>query len=280
MTDPAASQAPDPSIVTDDSIFLFDTTEWIDPPLFVTELPETSPETNLRILGEKEYRDKSTPTQWHRYMVLGRYAIDGFTFDSLMDSINTEPKSAFCAIWYQYTYHLDRNMAIPPKLQQWAQHRAQPFLAKHAYATFQVDTLRAPWKLYSRLNTLPNPWAEVQGSKQKQKSRIKQAKVTNPYKKSSKRPSSTPATIPEETSTNSNTTGTTPPTLSGQKRTQDEVSAASSTDGKLSALIPESNIPVCDGTKRVVFRWKLPIELSRISSQSTEIQNEIYTVVN
>ena len=279
MTEPAASQVLDPAIVPDDSIFSFETTDWIDPPIFVTELPETSPETNIRLLGEKEYRDKVTPTLWHRYIALGRYAMDGFTFDSLMDSIDTEPKSAFCAIWYQFNYHLDRDMEIPDKLQQWAQHRAQPYLAKHVYATFQVDTLRTNWADFSRLNSLPNPWAEVQSQKQKKKKGSK-SKVSNPYKKSSRRTSSTPATIPEEDSTNSPNTSATTPTLSGQKRTQDEVSTASSKDGKLSALIPESNTPVCDGTKRVVLRWKLPIELSRISTQSTEIQKEIHTVLN
>ena len=48
----------------------------------------------------------------------------------------------------------------------------------------------------------------------------------------------------------------------------------------MSALLPESNVPVCDGTKRVIFRWKVPLNLSRISSQSTELQKEIHALVN
>ena len=281
MTDPAAIQVFDTFTATEDSIFSFDTTDWVDPPIFVTELPETSEESNIRILGEKEYRDSVTPTLWHRYLTLGRYATDGFTFDSLMENIDTEPKAALCAIWYQTNYYLDRQMDIPFKLQQWSQHRAQPYLAKHAFATFQVDTLRTSWKDYSRLNSLPNPWSEVPGTKQKQKPK-QRPKVTNPYKKAS-RPHgtvNTPTTIPEEESATSNATSATPPTLSGQKRTKDDVSATSSTDGKMSALLPDSNVPVCDGTKRVIFRWKVPINLSRISSQSTEIQKEIHALIN
>ena len=212
MTEPAASPVPDPSTATEESIFSFETSEWIDPPIFVTKLPETSPEINIRILAEKEYRESATPMLWHRYITLGRYVTDGFFFDSLMESIDTEPKAALCAIWYQLNYHLDRNMEIPFKLQQWSQHRAQPLLAKHAYATFQVDALRTSWADFSRLNSLPNPWAEVNSPKQKQKKRPK-TKVTNPYKKP-KRPSATPATIPEEESTN-NTSATPPQTLSG-----------------------------------------------------------------
>jgi hypothetical protein len=153
--------------------------------------------------------------------------------------------------------------------------------AKHAYATFQVDTLRTPWKDFSRLNSLPNPWSEVYGTKQKQTSKPPTA-IVNHYKKAS-RPQgtvNTPPTIPEEESANSNTTTATPPTLSGQKRTKDDVSVTSSTDGKMSALIPDSNVPVCDGTKRVIFRWKVPINLSRISSQSTELQKEIHALIN
>jgi hypothetical protein len=166
MTEPAASQVPDPSIATEESIFSFETTDWIDPPIYVTELPETSPETNIRIfLGEKEYRESVTPTLWHRYLTLGRYVTDGFSFDSLMESIDTDPKAAFCAMWYQLNYHLDRQMELPYKLQQWSQHRAQPYLAKYAYATFQVDTIRTSWADFSRLNSLPNPWAEVQSPK-------------------------------------------------------------------------------------------------------------------
>jgi hypothetical protein len=84
MTDPAAQQPLDPLIVPDESVFSFEPTDWTDPPLFLTELPETSPETNIRILGEKEYRDSTNPTNWQRFLVLGRYAVDGFTFDNII----------------------------------------------------------------------------------------------------------------------------------------------------------------------------------------------------
>jgi hypothetical protein len=152
-------------------------------------------------------------------------------------------------------------------------------LAKHAFATFQVDTKRTTWKEYSRLNSLPNPWAEV-GPKQKDKSKRK--KVVNPYKKTSRSqgPVNKPTTIPEEESATSTNTSVTPPPLSGQKRTKDDVSVNSLTDGKMSALLPESNVPVCDGTKRVIFRWKVPLNLSRISTQSEELQKEIHALVN
>ena len=57
-------------------------------------------------------------------------------------------------------------------------------MATHAFATFQVGTQCTSWRDYSRLNSLPNPWDEISGPKQK---KLKQeVKVHNPYKKASR----------------------------------------------------------------------------------------------
>ncbi|KAI2506579.1 hypothetical protein MHU86_7894 [Fragilaria crotonensis] len=90
-----------------DPIFDFDTSTWIDPPVYVTTLPETTPESNIREMTEKEYRDSTTPTLWHRYITLGRYVVD-FTFDSIMEDGVIDPLKMHCLVWYQYAYHLDQ----------------------------------------------------------------------------------------------------------------------------------------------------------------------------
>ena len=94
MTDPAALQPLNPLTAPDELAFSSETTDWIDPPIFLSELPETSPETDIRLLGEKKYRESTNPTNWQRYLELGRYVVDGFTFGNSMESIDTEPKSA------------------------------------------------------------------------------------------------------------------------------------------------------------------------------------------
>ena len=71
--------------------FDFSITEWLDAPLYVSDLPETTPETNIRVMTEQEYRKSTTPSHWHRYLILGRYAVDGFTFDASMDDIVADP---------------------------------------------------------------------------------------------------------------------------------------------------------------------------------------------
>ena len=99
--DPAASPFKPPLIPPDEPLFDFSTTNWIDPPVFTTTLPQTTPESNIRAQTEKEYRSSTTPTAWNRYITLGRYATDGFTFDFIMSEGTTDPHKMYCLIWFQ-----------------------------------------------------------------------------------------------------------------------------------------------------------------------------------
>ena len=102
-SDSAVSPLKPPSILRDDPPFDFSISEWIDPPTFKTiVLPETTPESNIRAHTEQEYRSATTPTAWYRYVTLGRYVTDGFTFDSIMDEGSNEPHKMHCLIWYQF----------------------------------------------------------------------------------------------------------------------------------------------------------------------------------
>ncbi|KAI2498103.1 hypothetical protein MHU86_16413 [Fragilaria crotonensis] len=181
-----------------DPIFDFDTSTWIDPPVNVTTLPETTPESNIREMTEKEYRDSTTPTLWHRYITLGRYVVDGFTFDSIMEEGVIDPLKMHCLVWYQYVYHLDQKIDIPPKLQAWGATRSQPYLAKHADSAFKLDTNITTWKEFSRTQSLSNPWSEVTSKSNKPK----KANPTKTFVTASSLLSnrSKPGTIAEETS--------------------------------------------------------------------------------
>jgi hypothetical protein len=113
-----ASTSPTVPPLQDDTLD-FSTDVWFDPPPYITDLPEISPETNIHILAEIEYRKSAIPTEWLRYMTLGRYAVDGFTFNTIMEESTTEPLKMHCLIWFQYSYHLDYQLEIPAKLQAW-----------------------------------------------------------------------------------------------------------------------------------------------------------------
>jgi hypothetical protein len=165
---PADSQLTSVSVPPDDPIFDFTRTDWLDPPTFITNLPETTKESNIRDMAEKEYRASTTPTAWHRYVTLGRYATDGFTFDSIMSELLIDPRKVHCLIWYQYSYHLAQKIVIPAKLHAWYSKRSKPFLVNnHLTTAFDLDTKKSSWTDYSRSQSLSNPWSEVQSAKQK-----------------------------------------------------------------------------------------------------------------
>ncbi|KAI2508456.1 hypothetical protein MHU86_5983 [Fragilaria crotonensis] len=276
-SDPAALQLPTFLNPPDDSIFDFDISDWIDPPVYVTNLPETTPESNIRAMAEMEYKKTTTPTAWHRYVTLGRYVVDGFTFDSIMDEGSADPLKMYCLVWYQYAYHLDHEIDIPPKLQAWGARKAQPFLANHAISAFTLDTKTTSWKDFSRSQSLSNPWSEVTPKQRKPKN-----KGTSPAVKpsvsavSARGTRSNPGTIAEENSKNSDSTDS-----RGQKRPayhEDDNSAGS--NAKQSVLIPNSNVPVCDGTHRVTLRWKTSLDITRISRQTEELKEEIYKLLD
>lgn len=80
-------------------------------------LPRIPPETDLkrynRMSTKTDYRNETNPTSWHRYFTLERYVLDGTSFDKIMDRFYDEPPRAQSRIWYQYMYHIDRNIDIP-----------------------------------------------------------------------------------------------------------------------------------------------------------------------
>lgn len=276
-SDPAVLQLPTPPNPPDDPIFDFDISTWIDPPVYVTNLPETTPESNIRAMAEMEYRKSTTPTAWHRYVTLGRYVVDGFTFDSIMDEGSADPLKMYCLVWYQYAYHLDHEIDIPPKLQAWGTRKAQPFLATHAISAFTLDTKTTSWKDFSRSQSLSNPWSEVTPKQRKPKNRGTPLAVKpSGLAVSARGTRSNPGTIAEENSKNSDSTDS-----RGQQRPVyhvDDNSAAS--NAKQSVLIPNLNVPVCDGTHRVTLRWKTSLDITRLSRQTQEMKEEIYKLLD
>ncbi len=114
------------------------------------------------------------------------------------------------------------------------------------------------WKEFSRTQSLSNPWSEVANKQRKQK----KANPLTPYVMAASivRNRSKPVTIAEETSKASTSTES-----RGQKRSIDQDDNSAVSVGKQSVLIPNLNIPVCDGTYRVTLRWKTSLDMTRIS---------------
>ena len=273
---PADSQLTAATVPPDDPDFDFTTTDWLDPPKFVTNLPETTKESDIRSMAEKEHRDSTTPTAWHRYVTLGRYVTDGFTFDSIMSDILTDPRKVHCLIWFQYSYHLDHTIVIPPKLHSWYTLRSKPFLVKNnLFTVFQLNTKKTTWMEFSRSQSLSNPWSEVLSSKQKKKKKdLSTSSFASAASILGNR--SKPSTIVEEPSSKSSDSTTS----RGTKRTAGNDAKSTSSDGKKSVLEESLNVPVGDGTHRVTVRWKTKIDLYKASGQSQAIKDGIYNLLN
>ena len=271
LTESVDTQLTTPNVPPDEPDFDFTVAEWIDPPVYVTNL-ETTPDSDVRALAEEEYRKSTTPTAWHRYVTLGRYVVDGFTFDSIMDEGPSEPLKMHCMIWFQYSYHMDHQIDIPPKLQSWATKRSQSFLTTNAAHVFQLDTTKTTWQAFSRSLSLSNPWSEV-SSKKKQKAKKAESSKRQPPA-SALGNHTKPVTIPEEESHSSKSTEP-----RGQKRSVDHDEQSAASMGKQSVLIPDLNVPVCDGTYRITLRWKTSLDLNQISNQSQAMKEGIYNLL-
>jgi hypothetical protein len=91
--------------------------------------------------------DTSNPTNWNRYINPGYYAImEGSMFDLIWTTQKANPMTLYQIIWYNYHFHVDRNMDIPAKLNNWATQIAHPYLSLHDPKSFDMDTIRNQWK--------------------------------------------------------------------------------------------------------------------------------------
>lgn len=275
-----------------DPVFGFLTTKWIDPGNLASTKAETEKDRNTRISMENTYRQHTNPTSWNRYCTLGRYAVDGNTFDTIWKEFEVDPLRVHCLIWYNYMYHVDRNMDIPEKLDSWATKRSQVYLAIHAATVLSVDTNRMTWKAFTLEQSISTPWTKVGAIKQKQSQKQPAAKSIQsvlPFKRASSLIGESPTpTITEgneiESSsamslqTNPSTKGIDKPTTS----TRDANDTTSQTDsiGKVSALIKDLDVPLNDGTHRITIRWKVDFDIQNSSKQSAELTRRIYDLLN
>lgn len=100
-----------------------------------------------------------------------------------------------------------------------------------------------------------------------------------PATRFSKQPSQTsPSPIPEETDESIETSGLQLKAQENNTRSEKSISStsmASSYDAKQSALIPNSNIPLNDGTHWVTFHIQMTSDTHNVEKQSDELTQSI-----
>ena len=289
-TDPTASEsstgAPTADVASPsiDNTSDFSVSDWVAPPLFVPHRDERTTQRAARQQAEHVYRARTTPTLWNRYLTLARYALIGPDFDSDMEVFDSDPMKVHCVVWYNYIYHIDRNMEVPPKLEAWAIQRSEPYLRTEKASALTVDTISTTWCNYAKKSSLQPNWSYVPANKKKpKKSPAKKQTLLKPYMSAASKLNSTPRfkkpeTIPEEPSKGDSSRSSTPGGSTNRTQARDDESDVS--DSKMSALLPNLHVPVCDGTYRVTLRWKVPIAVHNISRQQKEMQNAIYDTLH
>jgi hypothetical protein len=260
-----------------DDIFDFTIQEWVAASLIVPHKDERSTNVKRRHQQEHVYRSKTTPTNWHRYLTLGRYALSGPDFDTLMNDKEVDALKLHCVIWYNYMFHVDRMMECPPKLEAWAIHRSKPYLTKHQINALTVDTELLDWDRYAKQQALSENWTQVQKKPNSKSTSSKKQTLLTPFVSAAKaeKSQSKPKTIPEETSEQSSSEKATSQISSTSKDASSAVS-----DGKMSVLIPSLNVPVCDGTYRVTFRLTVSGDQMVKYRNPDTMKDEIFTFLN
>ena len=268
----AVSQALLSVFAADDPLIDFTVPEWFAPPLYVPHTKESPAGARIRQTKEKDYRATATRSQWRRYLTLGRYALSGPDFDAAMEDYDSDPIKVHCLIWYNFNYHVDRYMESPPKLEAWAIKFSQPYLEKHRESSLLLDTKITQWSEYAKQQSLTESWSKVTSKHRpsdKQNSKASKVTASSGHRKQ-------PTTISEE---NSKESSSAPSSCGGDRPMQTDESSQPSAVTKMSDLIPNLNVPVCDGTHRVTIRWKMPIEISRISRQASDMKEAIYKLL-
>lgn len=96
------------------------------------------------------YKNDTDCMFWHRYFTLGRYVVDGYTFDKILQNIDSDPLKAHCLIWYQDMYHIDRKMDMPINLEVWATNKLMVHLAIYSPGVLLLDTSKTSWSALLR----------------------------------------------------------------------------------------------------------------------------------
>ncbi len=98
----------------------FNTEDWI-------QIPRQFPEalingTTMTLCKENDsvYQKIGNALTWERYITLGYHAYDHcFQFETQWERMKANKKDALTFIWHVYSYHLNRGLDMPKKLNDW-----------------------------------------------------------------------------------------------------------------------------------------------------------------
>ena len=136
---PALPDAHDPNF----TIYEFTSTDWDPPPVPKDIDWFGKEERTIRDTHAYAYQQFGTTYNWARYAHLRYFAYVNCTeFDKIWSEVDQDPLSAYCAIWYNFMYHVERGMPMPEQLKAWALNIFHDFLEYHDAKYIHIDTIK------------------------------------------------------------------------------------------------------------------------------------------
>ena len=180
MTDPTGDATVPPPAIPDSNdphhqIYAFTSTDWDLPPVPKDIDWFGKEERTIRDAHAYAYQQFGTTYHWARYVHLGYFAYVNCTeFDKIWTKLDQDPLSIHRAIWYNFMYHVERDMPMTEQLNAWTLNISHDFLEYYDVKFLTIDTLKHPNGVRSAIdNSNPNEpdeqtWIPVPDKKKQQ----------------------------------------------------------------------------------------------------------------
>ena len=151
-------------------LYGFQCDKWLDHPMPSGPDWFSSEERARRNANALAYRQKETKENWNRYLLLGFFVFaDCFECDKLWAEMENDPLQVHRAIRYNFRFHVDQEIDIPPTLNAWAMNVSRVYLLHFDPITLhEADTLVYSWKKMPFMTRVdsdgdPSDWIPVAG---------------------------------------------------------------------------------------------------------------------
>jgi len=308
-TAPPPSLPPSLSKESSSSVLSFDIDEFVDAPAFIPNTYDPKNFERIRKDNDDSYRTSVTPTAWHRYVQLGYYALsDGKTFDTEWQSFEESPLRMHRLIWYNYMFHVDRQLDLPLKLNAWATQVSQPYLQEHDTFSLDMDTINFAWAtiivrlekkqtdatrippIGRKKESRPDQNKSVKltpGTPKRQHKAIQQSSISQFFGKSPSpmiSPPAPPQPAPVDTDSEmlgeeiASQTHVQPMEVSPRNSPEFEVDTATAAQ---SIYTNSQQVQTNDGTHRISFRWTVKGDVSEIvTTQRDQLFHKLHTLLS
>ncbi len=157
-------------------LYGFQINHWVEQPVKTGPDWFKPEERYRRNANEHVYKQHGTHTNWHRYIMLGFFTFDDcLECDKVWNAMETAPLNVHRSIWYNFMYHVDRDLIVPEKLNAWATDITLPYLTEFDPTTLHgTDTLKYKWKEMPFMQEMEvdktEEWIPVQPNRRRSKS--------------------------------------------------------------------------------------------------------------